>query len=238
MAQQIHDHRSTSDAKVERIAAAGEILVVARLVRLEPVVRLVVDPAEAERPPQVIALGGVVVDDIEDHLDPGVVQPLDRLAKFIERSVARSAVEEIQRVVAPIVAQAARRQERLVDERVDWKQLDRGDAKPPEMIDHRRCAQRAKCAAQLRRNVLPQLGQAFDMGLVDDGVFPGDQAAIARSANGLVDTTAFGITARVVAAVERQIPARAVRGSQSASRSRQFSPRAASHRDRAAACSD
>ena len=85
MAQRVHDHRADHRMReIERIPAAGEILVEARLAVLEPVVGLVVDAAEAQRPPEMIALGGVVVDDVEDHLDAGVVQALDRRAKRIK----------------------------------------------------------------------------------------------------------------------------------------------------------
>ena len=79
----------------------------------------------------------------------------------IERSIALIGREETQRVVAPIVAQAARRQERLVDEGMDRQQLERRHAEPLEMIDHGRRAQRAERAAQLRGNVLPQLASGL-----------------------------------------------------------------------------
>ena len=53
---------------------AGEVLVVARVVREQPVVRRVVDAAQRERRPEVVAFGGVVVDDVEDHFEAGGVQ--------------------------------------------------------------------------------------------------------------------------------------------------------------------
>src|SRR5436190_4076573 len=71
VAQRIHGHlQHAGMAEVERVAAAGEVIVVARLVRKEPIIRSVVDAAKIKRRPQVVAFGGVVVDHIEDDLDP------------------------------------------------------------------------------------------------------------------------------------------------------------------------
>jgi hypothetical protein len=67
---------------VERVAAAGEIHVVPRIARHDPVVGEIVDAAERERRAGVIALRGVVVDHVEDHLDAGVVQILDHLLEL------------------------------------------------------------------------------------------------------------------------------------------------------------
>ncbi len=42
-------------------------------------------PRKLKRPAEVIALRGVVVDDVEDHLDAGVVQALDGLTQSSQR---------------------------------------------------------------------------------------------------------------------------------------------------------
>ena len=91
--------------------------------------------------PEMVAFGGVVVDHVEDDLDAGVVQARHGRAERVERvvgRVARLGREEAERVVAPIVAQAALDQMPVVDEGVDRQQLDRGHAEPLEVIDHRR----------------------------------------------------------------------------------------------------
>jgi len=52
ISQRVHHHlQHTRVGQIQRVAAAGEIVVVARCVGLEPVVRRVVDAAEAERGP-------------------------------------------------------------------------------------------------------------------------------------------------------------------------------------------
>ena len=105
--QRVHHHLQHARMRqVQRVAAAGEVVVVARRVRLEPIVRRVVDAAETERRAEMVAFGGVVVDDVEDDLDAGVVQARHRRAKFLKTAVERITLlgrEEAERVVAPIV---------------------------------------------------------------------------------------------------------------------------------------
>src|SRR3546814_9611477 len=74
VAQRVHHH--LQDARVlqiERVAAAGDVEVVARIA-VENVVAGVVGAAEREGGAQVAALCGVVVDDVEDDLDAGLVE--------------------------------------------------------------------------------------------------------------------------------------------------------------------
>ena len=98
-------------AEVDRIAGAGVVDVVARLVRQQAVVACVVDPFERQRGAVLVALRRMVVDHVEDDLEAGVVQPGDHLLEFGEREVwvagvATDGREEADRVVAPIVGQA------------------------------------------------------------------------------------------------------------------------------------
>ena len=110
--QRVHDqpqHRRVH--RVERVPRAGVVHVEARVVGHEPVVALVVDAAEAEHRTEMVALGGVVVDDVEDHLDPGAMQRLDHaleLAHLIgRRRVQRMRREVADRRVAPVVRETA-----------------------------------------------------------------------------------------------------------------------------------
>ena len=112
---------------VERVAAAREIHVVARVVRHQPVVRRVVDAAERERRTHLIAFGRVVVDHIEDHFDAGRVQRLHHRLEFADasgRGVAHIRREEADGVVAPVVAHPALDEMPIVDEGVHGHQLD------------------------------------------------------------------------------------------------------------------
>ncbi len=77
VAQAVHDELERAGmGHVERVPAARVVHVVAAVVLHEAVVGGVVDAAERQRRAQVIALGGVVVDHVEDDLDAGPVQRL------------------------------------------------------------------------------------------------------------------------------------------------------------------
>ena len=145
VAQRVHDQPQHARMhRVERVARAGEVHVVPRLVGHQPVVRRVVDPLEAEHRAEVVALGGVVVDDVEDHLDAGAVQRLHHalelahlLAAASGRGVERVRREVADRRVAPVVREPAVVEEALVGDVVDRQQLDRGHAEALQVLDRR-----------------------------------------------------------------------------------------------------
>ncbi len=147
----------------------------ARIVR-QPVVRGVVQPPEGQRRPQVVPLGGVVVDHVEDHLDARLVQRPDRrlelqhLLAAVARGVAVVRGEETDGVVAPVVAQPVVDQPVVVDELVDRHQLQGRHPELGEVADDRRVRQRPVGAAQLLGEVRMVHGQTLDVGLVQHGV--------------------------------------------------------------------
>ena len=114
IAQAVHDQLERARMEqIERVSRAREIHIVARIFRHEPVVGEVVDSAETERRTQVIAFPGVVVNDVQDHLDPGRVEiahhPFelrDLPAHRAAARVLRLGREEADRVVAPVIRQA------------------------------------------------------------------------------------------------------------------------------------
>ena len=117
VAQRVHDQpqRARVDG-VERVARAREVHVEVRVVGHQPVVAGVVDALEGQHRAEVVALGGVVVDHVEDHLDPRLVQGLDHpleLAHLLPADAGRRVVgerrEEADRRVAPVVGQARAR---------------------------------------------------------------------------------------------------------------------------------
>ena len=73
--QRVHDQlQGQRVARVQRVAAAGRVHVAPRVGGVQPVVRRVVQPAEAQRRAGMVALGGVVEHHVEQDLDPGGVQ--------------------------------------------------------------------------------------------------------------------------------------------------------------------
>src|SRR5258707_2685309 len=147
--------------EIEGVPAAGEILVIARLIPIEPIIRGVVDAAKAQRRSEVIAFGRVIVDDVENDLYPGVVQPRDGQAKAVKRSIQSVAYlgrEEAQGIISPIIVQAVLGQMPIVDECMDGQEVDRRHAKSLEMGDYGRRAQPPKGPAQGRSDVAALLG--------------------------------------------------------------------------------
>ena len=89
-----------------------------------------------------IAFAGVVVDDVEDDFDAGFVEVFDHLLELDDlaglcrrRAIAGHGREVAERVVAPVVAESAIDEVAFIDEVVDGKQLDGGDAELFEVVD-------------------------------------------------------------------------------------------------------
>ena len=98
----------------------------------------------------------------------------------------------------------------IVDEGVDRKQLERGDAEPPEMIDYGGGRQPTEGAAPGGRYILALLRQPLDVRFIDDGVLPRDRRlALLAPGECFVDHDGLRHAARVVAPVEGQVGARA-----------------------------
>jgi hypothetical protein len=167
---------SRSTHRVQRVSRAGVVHVEARRARDEAVVALVVDAAEAEHRPEVVALRRVVVDDVEDHLDAGAVQrlhhPLELAHLVARRRVERVRREVADRRVAPVVRQPAAGEEALVDDVVHRQQLDRRHAERLEIRDRVLAGETAVGPAQILAHTGPKLREALDVELVDDRLLP------------------------------------------------------------------
>ena len=162
-------------AGVEAVAGAGEVLVEPLVVVEQPVVGGVVDAAEVQRRAQVVALGGVVVDHVEDHLDTGLVEGAHHGLELghggtgvLGGRVLVVRGEEPESVVSPVVSQAEIDQPVVVQELVDRHQLDGGDVERLEVVDDGGMAQTGVGAALFLGDARVGSGHALDVGLVDD----------------------------------------------------------------------
>ena len=68
---------------VKRISGAA-VIGILRAVLVEDVVDFVCETAEAERGSVDVPLGGMVIDDVEDHFDPRAVERLDEITKLVD----------------------------------------------------------------------------------------------------------------------------------------------------------
>ncbi len=157
VAQRIHHHpQHERVADIHRVAAAAVVYIMPSVTGLKLVVGGVVQSSERQCRPAMIAFRSVVVDHVEDHLDPGGVQPVHGCAEpvgAVRAQISRLQREEADGVVAPVIREAAFNQKSVVDKGVDRQQLQRGDAKACEMVDHRIATQRLIRAAQFFRHI-------------------------------------------------------------------------------------
>ena len=122
-----------------------------------------------------VALRGVVVDDVEDDLDVRLVQRADHGFELVDLLSALAAAcvfvvrgEITNRVVAPIVAQRPFQQSLVLDELVYGHQLYRRDAKCLQVLDHGRMRKAGICPAQRFRHIRVAARESFDVRFVDD----------------------------------------------------------------------
>ena len=171
---------------VQRIPGAGVIHVEARIVVHEAVVARVVDALEGEHRSELIPFRGVVVDDVENHLDAGLVESPDHRFEFLHLLPARSARgvlvvrrEESDGVVAPEVLPPRLDQTLRVNELMDREQFDRGHAETLQVVDRGGMARAQVGAADVRGNFRMLRRETLHVHLVDDRLVPrGSRAAV------------------------------------------------------------
>ena len=157
----------------------------------------------------------MVVDDVEDDFDARLVEVLDHLlelddllARVAGRAVAGHRREVAERVVAPVVAESAIDEVAFVDEVVDGKQLDGGDAELFEVRDAGFGGKSGVGPAEVLGNSGIEHREAADMDLVDDRVSEGNLGrTVAVPVEVRIDDDAFGDAAGGVLLVAGKVVA-------------------------------
>ena len=156
------------------------------------------------------------------------------------RDVARRRREEVDGVVAPVVAEALLDQVAVVEEGLHRHQLDGGDAELHQVVDDARVGEAGEGAAQLLGACRGWRGRhALHMRLVDDRVAPTGVRGGRSSPHvaAVSTTTHFGMTKAESRRSKREVAARASRrGSRSARRASGCRRTAPWRRGRSAAC--
>lgn len=147
----------------------------------------------------------MIVDDVENHLDPVSVKLIDHGLEFVRErrfEITRLRCEEGNGIVPPIVAQPLLDQVTVVDEGVDGQQLCAGNAKRAQVGRNVRMRQARESPAICFGYQRMQLGKALNVHLVGDRALPGD-FRLARYAPGesRVDDSALLHQGRAVAFV-------------------------------------
>ena len=213
IAQAVHDQlQHPRIAHVKGVAAAGEVHVIAGVFGRQPIVGGVIDAAEGKGWPEMASLGRMVVDDVQDHLDPGLVQVAHHGFELADHvgprfgGITRGRGEKAERVVAPVIHQLAVDQVPVVQEFVHRQQLDRRHPQTFQIADRGIGADAGIGAALLFRHIGMQLGEALDVQFVDQRIVPRiSRRAVVSPGEGFVDYDRQGRKLGVVALVERQI---------------------------------
>ena len=135
-------------AHIQGVTGAGVVHVVLSVTLNQTVVGLVVDASEADGWAHVVALSGVVVDHVEDNLNPRIVkcahhalELADCAAWLLGSRVVLVWRQEAEGVVAPVVAQPLFAQVVVLEELVDRHQFDSRDTKVLEVVNNRRMSE-------------------------------------------------------------------------------------------------
>ncbi|MNS67555.1 hypothetical protein D3C72_1008100 [compost metagenome] len=196
-------------AQVQGVAGAGIVDIEAFVIGHQAVVGRIVDAAHGQGRALFVALGGVVVDHVEDHLQIGFVQVRDHFLEFgnlATGQVPRVGGEERNAVVAPIVGHALVQQMLVVDERMDRQQLHGRHTEFADVLDHFIDHQPGKGAAQIFGDGRVTHAEAAHMGFIDDRPVPrhADTMIVAPGVR-RVDDLAFGHEGRAVPFIEAEV---------------------------------
>ncbi|CAM4196786.1 hypothetical protein ROMU108268_19215 [Roseomonas mucosa] len=194
---------------VQRVAGAGVVDVDALVAGQEAVVAGVVEAPPGQGRAHLVALGRVVVHDVEDHLDPGSMELTDGDLDLLQRAGAEIGGfrrKEVQGGIAPVVAQALLHQEAVLQEGVHGQQLHCRDAQAQHVLDHARVGQAGEGAAQAWMQGAVAHGEAAQVRLVDHRVRPGrGGGAVVAPGEALVHHQGLGHGHGTVAAVEGKV---------------------------------
>ena len=100
-----HELQHARMIEIQCVAGSGNVLIKAA-VGIQSIIRGIVDAAERQGRAKVIAFAAMIVDNVENDFDPGIVQPLDHSLEAgdrICRQKARIRRKIRDRIVAPII---------------------------------------------------------------------------------------------------------------------------------------
>ena len=194
---------------VEAVAGPGVIHVIARRVRNQAVIRLIIDAAEGQGGAELVAFGSVVVYDIENDLQACRVEGLDHgleLGNRIRDGVTRLRSKEANGVVAPVVAKPSLYQVAVINEIVHWHQLDSGHSQSLQVVDHRGGGEAGVGSAQVGSHLRMPHGEPADVNLVNNAFMPGSSGrSVFTPGEGGIHHATLGHAQRAIAAVEGEV---------------------------------
>jgi len=178
VAKAVHDEaQGPGMGEIEGVPAAGVVEVMTGLGGIVVVIGEVVEPAEEAGGAVRAALAGVIVDDVEDDLDPGTVKSPDHVAELPDRvagrGVSRLGGEKAEGVVSPVVDEAPLEEETVVEMLVHREKLHGGDSQVLQIPGRGGVRQARVSAAKGIRYVRVPFGKALHMEFEDDRITHG-----------------------------------------------------------------
>ena len=195
---------------INRVAGTGIVDVVTMLIGQGTVIREVIDAFKRQRWAQLVALGGVVIHHVKDHLDTGIVKRPHHVTEALNTArtkVARGGRKEAQRVVTPEVFQPLVQQMLVIREPVHRQQLNRGNPQTFDVVDGRFVAHAVKGAAQFWWQRRIELGETLNVGFINHRLRPRHVGTVLVLPVELIriDDPAFWGKRRAVTAVKGQV---------------------------------
>ncbi|MNI35135.1 hypothetical protein D3C73_891460 [compost metagenome] len=154
----------------DRVAGAGVVDQLARIIRKMAVIGQIVEAAHGKRCAVSVAFACVVEYEIEDHANAGCMQFRDGFTQLHHATGAEAWIErhEGDRIIAPAIGEAERRKMALVDPCGDRHEFDRIDTDLFQVCDNTGMGECRDGAADLFRNIGMQDGEGFYRDLVNE----------------------------------------------------------------------
>ena len=83
--------------EVERVPGSGVVYVITRLVRQQPVIGGVVDALERQGRAELVAFGSMIVHDVENDFETGLVKARHHLLEFAQGLLALVSIARVGR---------------------------------------------------------------------------------------------------------------------------------------------
>src|SRR5260221_12975054 len=119
---------------VDAVSGPGEVEMIPQVVGAEAVIGAVFKSSERDRRPELVPFAGVVIDDVEDDLDAGLMEALHHFLEFsdflavVPAGESRVRSKETEGVVPPVIGEAPFEQEDLIHPGWNWQQLGCGSS--------------------------------------------------------------------------------------------------------------
>ena len=154
---------------IERSAAAGAVVIIALVFRIEHVIGGVVNPPVTERRPHLVAFRGMVVDHVQNHFQPVLMIELHHffeLVQIVAGQIRLFRRKKAAALVAPVIVAGKALFVPVAEKGVHRQQLHRGDPQIFQIRHHRRRAKAEKGAAVPVGNLRVQFGITANMRFV------------------------------------------------------------------------